>query len=614
MHISVLFWKNYMSSNKNRLSFFVSGNFMLFCVVLFACTAHINFFSLDMRPFQDHDVYYLLEGHLNVFVFLFDSFKFFLDKFMPFVEYDGFFLYKMINLAFLVPLIIFTYLTAEYLYNKWGGVLAAFILITFPAILNIFHKSEINIITASLFSACIFFYIRSNNLKSKFYFCMFCLFFVVFVRHHYSFFLYLAAALPVVFFLFIFSIWDSKNRDKSLFIQTSLLFFSLGLSFLLLLLPKGFFWTALFLSFVCMYFLRKIYHFKTGRLTTTAILNAVILSVQGVLLYSNFAAICRVFLSTGYEYRYYDGTSFSFVGIIRGFVNIFVREISSFYRADMFYVDFSVCFIVFCLTLNTFFLCKSFFSKSSFSKTEVTEVAFTCFACFGFLLLSFGVGKAVKFFAPFYMILAVLFAGLLVKLYSVLRFKAVVLILVLYLFVSGCISLFYPNQLVFKNDNMHEFYYYIEDDYNAASVLAFSKKGNIDILSGSVLFGASRTLDEMDMDFVYMWLRLGGRLADVFMLSDNIRYTHVFFFLYFNDVDTELSLANIKQQAFSSLKQKNEHAEYASLVLKKVIPYGYLLENQELTFDFSTLYPDVNKVQRGKNFSREFLLFVYEVE
>lgn len=602
-----------MPNNKKKWSSFFGGKLMLALVVMLSCLAHVNFFMHDMRPFQDHDWYYLMEGHMMFFIFVFDFLCAFLDKFLPFVVYDGFFLYKMINLMFLVPLIVFTYLTAEYLYNKWAGVLAAFIVVTFPQILNVFHKSEINILTAALFSACIFFYCRSNNLKNKIHSLMFVFFLVLFAMHHYSFFLYLAAALPVVFILFVIKTSENHKTEKYFFCLAFLLFFALGLSFLMLLSHNMFF-LSMGLSLICMYLLRHMYESESFSLRRLGTVTAIVLSAEILLLSFDFERIYDVFFSTGYVYRYLDGNSFSLMGMLKSFGSIFLREMFSFYRTDLVYLDFSFCLIVFCLSLNVFFLYRSFSEKCCFSKTEIIEISFTCFILLGFLFLSAGVGKAVKFFAPFYMLLAVLLSGVLLKAYHVLRLKIVFWLLVLCLLVSGFVSLFYPNVLVREKDNAHDFYYYMSDGYNADVVLELSRKRNINILSGLVMFTASSSLDEMDLDFVYMWLRLGGRLKQFFSPVKDMKYTHVFFFLYFNDVSDKMSLADIQEQAFFALKEKNEYAEYDALLLQDIIPYGKSIKPLEQNKDSDFLYPALKAVKRDGSFSREFLLFVYKVK
>lgn len=465
-----------MTNSKKEFFTRLRTVFFLVGIIVLACTAHVNFFLNDGRPFMDHDGYYFISGYLGHIVFIYEILAAFFNKFFPLFEYDGFLLYKSVHLFFLIPMIFFTYLSAAFLYGRAYGLLAAFFVVTAPDILNIFHKSEINFLTAALFSMVVYFYIRSNRLKNLYFAVLFMLSLYLFFLHHYSSLLYMAAVVPVYFL----SLWHRSYGDKKTKQRISYL---AGLVFLLLTLDTFWHWERYF-SYIQtgIVYVHKIFH-------------------------------SDLFFS-------------SYVG-----ENLLVKYFYSFLLLyDNYYFDLGVnlyflSFLFSSLWCAVVFLYKGI-RKISFSEMEYMQLQFVLILWLSLIFLCSGIGTDVfavfVFFAPLYVLVAVLNAGVLYRFYGryakAAVFRGLFFTGMFTFVVYGLFSLFYPKALVEGSYTYGDNYFYYlpqEDDYNIPKHLQFFEAEGIAVADQKLLFFPIPDSYYTDLMNFYFSVRTGGELKNI---------------------------------------------------------------------------------------------------
>lgn len=546
-----------------------SGIILLFLIVL-ACWGHVNFFSNDMRPFIDHDCYYLDVGNLDVTLFLYNSAQMLLCKMFSSLTYDNFFLYKMINLFFLVPTIVFTYLSASSLYSRRAGLVSAFFLITSPGILNIFHKSEINLYTALILSVSFYFYVKSDCLRNLKHTIFLALSLLVLLMHHYSSLLYLS----VIFFVISVSLRNKNKKNK-----------------------RG--------------KLLVLYSFVLGVLACALFMDSN--------KYMGGISLLREYVSS------YPNTDLKFYEVVVIFVKKCLVSLSFFKDYFAFRFDF---YRYATLLLMVFYFARVALLQMKTKKMLPSDVVFlqsVVIVLLFLILLSVGMGSIVVFFAPLYVFIAVLNAASLEYIFcrygKYLWGRVIIAFLLASFFIYGICSLFYPNMLVKSMEQNSSMFAYVEDDFNLNEHIDFYSQKKIPLESVGVI-----PLDSK----MYMAARLYGLTLSFeipFSFEDKEivpkQYQAVFYSFSESDVlsvlkeDLKKDLSVLEHKAKDAVILENKGNLYGNIVLRKIIPYGRILEGKmdflnlskiEELYDASDIFDKTES-----NLYRESMVFIYEV-
>lgn len=530
-----------MVENKKEIFTPFRSVVLLLGIIILACTAHVKFFLDDGRPFIDHDGYYFISGYLGHIVFIYELIAAFLNKFFPLFAYNGFFLYKMVNLFFLIPLIVFTYLSAAFLYGRAYGLLASFFVVTAPDILNIFHKSEINFLTATIFSMLMYFYIRSNRLRNIYFSLMFICSLYVFFLHHYSSLLYMAAVGVVYFLTFCYRCKGSKKTKQHFF-------YIVGFCVLLITVDVFFHWERYFFYMrTAMDYIHKIFHN-----------DLFFSSYVGESLRDKYLYSFRLLFN---NYYFHFGVNLYFLSFL----------ITSFWLG--------AAFIYKCIR------------KISFSEIEYIQLQFLCILWVCLLFLCSGIGTDVfavfVFFAPLYGLVAVLNTGFLYRLYGryakIKVFKAFFIAGVVAFIVYGLFSLFSPKSLVCGSYRYGDNYFYYlpqQDDYNIPAHLAFFEEEGIDVAGREMLFLPMPDSYYTDLMDFYFSVRMRGSLQDL-LSPPAVPYKYIW-----------VAYDATKNKALGSVRQIKSRVKRA--FSKKDLSYG--LRKNEMAFDMLDWYRDFNAV------------------
>lgn len=415
---------------------------MLGGIILLSVFAHMNFFVQDGRPFLDHDWYYFENGSLGGLTFFYNAFVLFMDTFFKSFEYNGFFLYKMMNLFFLVPLIVFVYLSVSFLYSRAYAVCAAFVIVSVPEIINVFHKSEINFLTVCVFSAVVYLYIRSDSFRNLYYSFLFSASLYLFFRHHYASLLYMSAMFPVMFAFYLCRVRKNKKTQKKIILS-------------LLVLILGFL---------------AVFYFDFVR--------------------------CRYYLDAAFVYIEDSGGLKNFLGW--GFIYTLAENIVYLYNkfgvAGFFKVKINPYLLLFVFSC---FVLLADAAVRRIKKTEGKNIfnLENQFALMVMLYLVISSGSGLFsyrdiytvsiFFAPIYVLIVMVIAGVFYRLYGKYGNSKVVKIIYGLLFsgilIYGFLSLFCSEMLVDKQDVDVDCYVAYEDNYNIAAHLDFFRQESIDV-------------------------------------------------------------------------------------------------------------------------------------
>lgn len=471
---------------KERLSK-ASGMLLLCGIMLLAVFAHINFFMHDGRPFLDHDWYYVENESLKPLAFLYNIFIAFMGVFFKCFEYDGFFAYKFMQVFFLLPLAVFVYMTAGFLYGRLYGLLATFMVVTTPDIINVFHKSGINFLTASMFSAVVYFYVRSNWFRHLPYSFLCLVSLYLFFLHHYGSLLYMSAMLPVLFVFYLFRIRKNKRMQTKIILS-------------LLLITGGVISLWCFDSERCRYYLDAafVYIKDTGGL-------------------KNFLGM--EFISAIIENVFYLYNKFGVVGLSRFKVNPYLLLFG---------------FSCLLLTLDTVYaVAKKTEGKRIFNLENqfVLIIFLYLFISAGSGLFSYRDMHTVSiFFAPLYILVAIVISGVLFRCsekYSESRVMKIIYgVLFLCIFLYGFFSLFYSGVLVDNQDPDVDCYVVCEDNYNIPAHLEFFREENLDVRK--IVFAAAFDDYNSEITSFYFWVRNKNRLdKGLFLPKDNPAYVWV---------------------------------------------------------------------------------------
>lgn len=562
---------------KREKEFFTKGKsvFILLGIIILACAAHVNFFLKDGRPFLDHESHYFIEGFLSPLIFVYKIVFYVLSNYLPFFDYDSFFVYKMTNLFFFIPVIVFTYLSASFLYSRAFGLLAAFFVATTPDVLNIFRQSEINLISASIFSVLVYLYIYNVYFRCwQVSVCFFILFYCFFM-HHYSSLLYLIAIALVAFCSFFAKARQRKDIRIKMFV----------LLFLLLV-------------FFMFNFDRSMKYVNMG-------IHYLVESVAGER--------------------------------IDGFFGVYVLNWSFLYNnfavdAGMFRLNIYMILFAVCVGFYGFsFLVRR---KKEYAYTySLTESRFIIVVLISLLFLGRGLCNIMVFFAPLYLLISVLNAGMFFKFYTkygrFLLVKISIFIFVLLFLLYGCLSLFYPKILIRRQGREVDYYIHNSDNYNLPAHVRFIKEKRLDIGKGEIWFfnlyhRIAENIFAYDSGIInfYFLFKSQSDLCTIFDApSDRYRYVWA---LYNCDVDIEdpkgIMLMDIERKVFSVLEEKELKAKYieADLELVKILPFGLEVELSTVVRGLDDIKAKYIRCYEGKAEDlfpfRRCLVFIYKIK
>lgn len=625
----LFYWKkrfNIMLS-ANKKEFFTSFNafIALAGIVVLSILAHALFFMQDMRPLLDHDSYYLVSSDFKFFVFLYDTISSLLNHYFPLLSYDGFFLYKMLNLVYLLPLIIFTYLTASSLYDRGVGLLAAFLMVSFPAVLNAFHKSEVNFMMIACYSMCIFFYTKSNFFKNI-YFSLFCLLSFVFMSfHHYSFLLYLNVLIPVIVLINIYRMKTlGEFKVKSVVFSIAFVFL-LEISFLFVLVGSYSSFLICFLTIFVFFILYKFLYvkYRAEKIFWLAVIIFLIIELFLVhFLFMDLRNAVELLITRLAGTPVREKANYS--SLIH-FLLLYWKRIYSLYTPDMFFFDFSFWNSFACFLFYVVFLGKKILTKRHLTHRETLELWLLGVLFLGVIFLAVGTGDVVKFFVPFYFVLAVLQAGCVYRLLlffkRMLICRKIVFSYVAVLFVAGIISLFFPNIFVCDFTDYQNFYFYEKDDFNRSEISLFFEKKDLQISTGEVFFLRDKGDENPAGAFFSFWLKENGELKKSISLPLDRRINYACAF-YRYDLNTEKEISKVDLLIADKYIQENIYADTLmpskkKLLLKNIIPYGSKMDISVDVLNFDLLF---KKHQNSLEISdaifflkRRYFCFIYEV-
>lgn len=530
---------------------------LLFGIVVLAILSHVNFFLKDGRPFLDHSAHYFFDGFLRPLNAVYELLVVFLQKVFPFLNYDSFFLYKMCHLFFLIPLIFFTYFSAKIIYGKVAALIAAFLVITFPDVLNIFRKSEINMQTACFLSLAVYVYLKSSFLQKKSYSLCFALVAFLFFVNHYGSLLYLT----VMFCVFVLTSFFNKEKAGR---------------------------DSVVLCFVVFFILAAIdFYFNPVR-------------------YESYFD-----KYTFYLFSHHVLTGNIFVSFVDNFAVRYFENARELYNSNLVFFDihfllclFSVIFHIVCIVFKKI-------KKVSFSHQENMACQLLLVVLFGILFVLVGFSNIRKFAAPFYFFMAILNAGAFVSLYSRIKeklfFRMAGLGFVVMFVFYGVMILFY-SPLVFKfQNNTLNAYFYVQDDFNLSEVMSFVKKEKVGAADIGVMGYDAYSVSDAESCLLTLRFKMGAGIEDI---ATGTSCMIVFYDLlannFFGNI-SEMEKVKAKINTFTKAKTGKE------VELKKVLRYGVLLDDSMSFPSFFLDGEDASIFDVRDTQVRQYLIFIYSI-
>lgn len=537
---------------KETLSPFKSIS-ILFIIIVLAVVSHVNFFLKDARPFLDHSAHYFYDGFLSPLNFLHALLVFLLEKVSPLLKYDSFFLYKISHLFFLISFVLFTYLCAKLIYGRFAALLAAFLLITFPDVLNIFRKSEINMQTASILSLAVYLYFKSNFLQKQSYSLCFTFVIFLFFIHHYGSLLYMG----VMFCSFVVpSFFLEKKQDgRNKIIMCLLFFIMVGVDFYFNPVRYAVYFDK------CMFYLSK-YHVFSGNLFASFSDNFFLRYLENIKLLYNSNLVC-----------------FDFHFIL------------------------SFCAVIFHIADSVYKKIK----KIPFSAQENMIWQMTLFVVMGVLCILVGFSNIRKFVIPFCFALSVLNAGAFISIYvkikSIIFLRVVGIFCAALFFLYGLIILFYPAVAFSLQNNTLNAYVYVHDDFNLSESMKFFEQKKIRINDVGVMAYDDYSVSDAESYLLTLQFKKRGVMDDVF---NGTPYLVVFYDLLGNAFfDNIPALESLETKINTFIKA--ETTKYGDL--QEIFTYGVALNNQMPDNPVAKDYHDMF-FGKGRKI-RQYLIFIY---
>lgn len=533
-------------------------------LVFLASWAHINFFLKDIRPFMDHEWYYFSAGYNSVIVFLYEMSVGVLNSVFGMETLNFVFVYKTVNVFYLIVFLVFVYLSSAFLYGRGFGLFAVFFALTSPELFNIFHKIEVNFQTASFLSILLYFYIRSNFGRDRLFSFLLVACGYVFFIQHYSSLLYLG---PVIFVFLVFvcgKVRKSNNIKSNLFY--SWLFF-------------------------CFLFASDI-------------------SIRPMRYYLYFDEFVKYFN------MYFFVDNKFFINNIMQFGSIFKSNLVMIYNSKLLCFDFYFIFSFIVVVFHLFFISYRLFRKESLSFANQIEFGLIIVVFICVLFLGTGICLVPVFFAPLYVFFALLNASALSKLYfrSAKSFGSDMFFILICasVFLYGFVFLFFPNKLVGTVNKEYDCYVPLMDDFNMQEHMDYLKgegvsSGNISVYPANVglrnFSGLYAFSLSMGLDGGYGG---GGHSAAEYKLG--------VYALKADDPRRIVSLAAIETDIFHTIVSKSGES---NLSLVKIISYGSQTDDEIIYNSVEKLlkkYSSIKLEVEGAFVSgRRSLVFIYKV-
>lgn len=544
--------------------------FILLGIIVLSCAGHLNFFLKDARPFLDHDWHYFDIGYFKGFELVYDL----LINVLPASWQHGIVVYKMLNLLYLIPLIIFTCLSVSYMYGRALGLVSAFFIATTPAVLNVFHQSDINLQTVTILSFLLYIYLRTDFFRSFFFSVLFALTLFLFYSHHYSSVFFLGAFFPSLLLgLFI------QFRQKTVSVRNILVVSFLFFLFLVIDMALNQDRYILFINVLDNYYMNP-HEYELGKFVSAASYicqnirdNLISVIMQGAK-YFNFHAV------------------FSLVLLLTNIVYLFVLGIK----------------------------------KNKLHGNYLVEAQLVLFVLSFFVMFAFDRERPIDiFFAPMFVILTVLNAGAVVKLFSWFKnrcfLQSVSFCAFFLFFIYGLILLFAPNLFFFQKEAEVYCYAPVEDDFNLKTHVDFFALNGISP-SEIVVIGEGNPLDYVpDLYFFSLWVAAqksieGVRVRDIKSQSA--------YLVYLYDIsekeekaDSEY-LISLSNNIALRIAKKYKIKKQNILSLVNVMPFGVLSEADDFSEKSFCLSPDYGRKYRSQQknifFNRRYLSFVFYIK
>lgn len=555
--------------DKNGLNL-ISYLLILVGIIVLSCAAHLNFFLTDGRPFLDHDWHYFDIGYFKFFEIVYG----FVVGFLPSSWHNGIFIYKMLNLLYLIPLIVFTCLSVTYIYGRALGLVSAFFIATTPAVLNVFHQSDINLQTVALLSLLLYVYLRAGVFRSLFFSLFFFLTLFVFYLHHYSSVLFLGAFFPSILYCLFMQVRHKIFNIRNVLIGC--LFFTLLLVVDMYLNQNRY---ILFINVLDNYYLNS-HKFCSEKLIS-------------------------VFL-------------YMFKNIRANFLGIIMQGVH--------YLNIHTAVSLLLLVVNFVCLLYAFLKKRKFQGYRFVETQLVLFILSFFIMLAFEPNFPIDvFFAPMFVVLTFLNVAAISKLASWLKsrcfLKGGYFFAVFCFFVYGETLLFFPD--LFLRQQEAELYCYtpVEDDFNLNEHVDFFASNDIDLSEVLVIGGGDPTDYVPDLYFFSLWLDTKVSLEGVRERDMKHQSAYVVF-LYDVQSDTKKSeteyLTPLSARIKSRIERKYKIMDSNMLSLVNIIPYGVLAEvggSSDGVFYAAPLY-EKKYVSQRENLAtdRRYLAFIFHLE
>lgn len=535
------------------------------CIVLFS---YGRFFLLDPRPFIDHASHYICDGYFSYMDILYEMLRNLLESSVPSFQYDGFFLYRCFGVFLMGVLIFFVHRTVRILYGQFAACFAVLFISTFPEILNVFHKTEVNSVILSLSAVSLYLYVKSSAFRDR---AMTVLFFFsaffMFIYHHSS----LLYLLCMVCVFFVSGLKTNNASRKNAFI-------GLGV-FLVLLLVDRFLNSARYdvlLERILFYF-------------------------------THHNVFCKDVSGTA-------GGSF---------LSSYTGNFSRLYNLNLKWIDFHFMFAAAVFSFESLRLLRKKYRREILSENDILTLHLILFSLGGMLFILLGFSDIKKFFTPFCVVLTVICSRFFIDAVDFLKTAVWGRILIGLFFVvfSGYafLMLFLPSAMFESQNDTLESYRIAEDDFNLMQVVDFLLRQDISENDLTVTHYNYFSAGDAELFLISVFLKMKWEWG--YIIPEDKTFNVCFYDLQANDFFSRKEpLADIerkvRQRMIVQESVLSEDFSERPIVLKRIIPYGVFVE-QEGVFSTAAFsddsVSDVMDTGYENMLGRQYLLFIYAI-
>lgn len=547
-------------NNKKNFLYPALSAVILLIIIITAAYAHLLFVAKDARPFIHPAWFYFNFGYLKIHTFLYDTTLTLLNIFTPKADYNYYIVYRSVNVLYLIPMIIFFYLSISAVFHRTVALLSALFLITAPEVINIFHLTGINFQTMTLFSILIYLYLKTDYFHNRIFAFLFAFLLYIFSLNHHSFLLYLTTIIPLWFVLLLSKDVRKKTNIKNI-IYASLLLISLLAVY-----------NEISFSHISKYFARQncFEKIKTIDLTQKSI------STTCIYFLNEIKLNCKKLIIT--EFKYFD-----------------------------------LYFILTCISIAMHLIGNAvkFIRKQGLSSSNIIELQCIWFIlCFLFLLSLESQIPTEMYMAPLFLFIALLNSLALIKTYKFIQYnfkkayadKIFILVFTICFGTYNFLLLFIPSTLIKDSSNTNRSYNYSSEDYNISKHVEFFSQNNIQAEAIAV---TAKDADAATPNayLFNLWFGLKGdikkttyRKKDYINTADTDTAYMVFFYsLDKHPENKTLLLDETADLAAAFIQNRYDIADDQQINLLKILPYGFKskmttslkTDRKHLTFIFS---------------------------